>query len=182
MSGLFELFNTFFVIGLSAFGGGYAVIPLIQHYIVESKRWISVNEMIDITSISQMTPGPIFINAATFVGIKVEGLWGGLIATLGSVFPGLFIVLVLAYLFHKYGNLRFIQNILKALKPTIVALIWMAALSLMMGSLFLEETQSLNLPSSLAFMSAIALSLKTKADTLVIVAVGGLIGFIFYLI
>lgn len=182
MSGLFELFKTFFLIGLSAFGGGYAVIPLIQHYIVESKGWISVNEMIDITSISQMTPGPIFINAATFVGIKVEGLWGGLIATLGSVLPGLFIVLVLAYLFNKYGNLRFIQNILKGLKPTIVALIWIAALSLMIGSLYLKETQSLSFPSVLAFLIAIALSLKTKVDTLVIVAVGGLIGFIFYLL
>jgi chromate transporter len=181
MSGLFELFKTFFIIGLSAFGGGYAVIPLIQHYIVESKGWISVNEMIDITSISQMTPGPIFINAATFVGIKVEGLWGGLIATLGSVLPGLFIVLMLAYLFNKYGNLRFIQNILKGLKPTIVALIWMAALGLVAESLFISAAQTLNLASTLAFLIAIWVSLKTKADTLLIVGIGGLVGFIFYL-
>lgn len=181
MSGLFELFKTFFLIGLSAFGGGYAVIPLIQHYIVESKGWISVNEMIDITSISQMTPGPIFINAATFVGIKVEGLWGGLIATLGSVLPGLFIVLVLAYLFNKYGNLRFIQNILQGLKPTVVGLIWLAALTLLINTLQTHEN-TLNLTSLSAFIIATFLSLKTKIDTLGIVAVGGLIGYLVYLL
>ncbi len=181
MSGLFELFKTFFLIGLSAFGGGYAVIPLIQHYIVESKGWISVNEMIDITSISQMTPGPIFINAATFVGIKVEGLWGGLIATLGSVLPGLFIVLVLAYLFNKYGNLRFIQNILQGLKPTVVGLIWLAALTLLINTLQTHQN-TLNLTSLSAFIIATFLSLKTKIDTLGIVAVGGLIGYLVYLL
>lgn len=181
MSGLFELFKTFFLIGLSAFGGGYAVIPLIQHYIVESKGWISVNEMIDITSISQMTPGPIFINAATFVGIKVEGLWGGLIATLGSVLPGLFIVLVLAYLFNKYGNLRFIQNILQGLKPTVVGLIWLAALTLLINTLQTHQN-TLNLTSLSAFIIATFLSLKTKIDTLGIVAFGGLIGYLVYLL
>ena len=181
MSGLFELFKTFFLIGLSAFGGGYAVIPLIQHYIVESKGWISVNEMIDVTSISQMTPGPIFINAATFVGIKVEGLWGGLIATLGSVLPGLFIVLVLAYLFNKYGNLRFIQNILQGLKPTVVGLIWLAALTLLINTLQTHQN-TLNLTSLSAFIIATFLSLKTKIDTLGIVAVGGLIGYLVYLL
>lgn len=180
MNGLFELFKTFIIIGLSAFGGGYAVLPLIQYYIVESKGWISVNEMIDITSISQMTPGPIFINAATFVGIKVEGFLGGLIATVGSVLPGFLIVLVLAYLFERHGNLRFVQNILNGLKPTLVALIWMAALSLAMGSLFVFENQSISLPSSLAFILALYLSIKNKADTLIIVAFGGALGLIFY--
>ena len=181
MSGLLELFKSFFLIGLSAFGGGYAVIPLIQHYIVESKGWISVNEMIDITSISQMTPGPIFINSATFVGIKVEGLWGGLIATLGSVLPGLFIVLVLAYLFNKYGNLRFIQNILQGLKPTVVGLIWLAALTLLINTLQTNQN-TLNLTSLSAFIIATFLSLKTKIDTLGIVTVGGLIGYLVYLL
>jgi len=81
MSLWLELLLTFMMIGISAFGGGYAVMPLIQKYVVDGTGWISLMELADITSISQMTPGPIMINAATFVGIKTAGLLGGLIAT-----------------------------------------------------------------------------------------------------
>ena len=92
---LIELFITFLIIGVSAFGGGYAVMPLIQNYIVDNHHWITMTELADITSLSQMTPGPIMINAATFVGIKVGGNLGGLIATLGAVLPSFILVLIL---------------------------------------------------------------------------------------
>lgn len=180
MTLLFELFKTFMMIGISAFGGGYAVMPLIQYYIVESKGWINMVELADITSISQMTPGPIFINAATFVGIKVSGFIGGWVATIGSVLPSFILALILGYLFEKHGNLQFIQNIMKGLKPTIVGLIWVAAITLMMTSLMNES--HLDWPAITAFAIAIAISLKTQWDTLVIVLLGGAIGFIFYLI
>ena len=123
---LIELFITFLIIGVSAFGGGYAVMPLIQNYIVDNHHWITMTELADITSLSQMTPGPIMINAATFVGIKVGGNLGGLIATLGAVLPSFILVLILGYLFAKHGNLNFIQNIMKGLRPTIVGLIAVA--------------------------------------------------------
>ena len=113
MNLLISLFITFMLIGVSAFGGGYAVMPLIQNYIVENQAWITMNELADITSISQMTPGPIFINAATFVGIKVAGHLGGLVATVGSVLPSFGLVLILGHLFAKHGDLYFIQNIMK---------------------------------------------------------------------
>lgn len=182
----FELFYTFLLIGLSAFGGGYAVMPLIQNFIVENKHWITLTELADITSLSQMTPGPIMINAATFVGIKVGGNLGGLIATLGSVLPSFILVLILGYLFAKHGNLHFIQNIMKGLRPTIVGLIWVAALSLIVSSILIFNSDGsfmgIELTAGIAFIIALFISMKTKWDTLVVVSIGAVIGALFYYI
>lgn len=178
-----QLFVTFLMIGISAFGGGYAVMPLIQDYIVNKQGWISLLELADITSISQMTPGPIMINAATFVGIKIGGQLGGIIATLGSVLPSFILVLILGYLFNKHGNLQFIQNIMKGLRPTIVGLIWVATLSLIFTSLF-DNTlpwieNRIQWEGVVAFLVALIICFKTKWDTLIIVAIGASIGLIF---
>lgn len=183
MDQLISLFFTFMLIGVSAFGGGYAVMPLIQKYIVESHGWINLTELADITSISQMTPGPIFINAATFVGIKVSGQMGGIVATMGSVIPSFCLVLILGYLFNKHGNLYFVQNIMKGLRPTIVGLIWVAAITLVLSSLFTPVKGGwIDLPSAVAFLIALLLSLKTKWDTLLIVLAGALVGLASYFI
>jgi chromate transporter len=182
----FELFYTFLIIGVSAFGGGYAVMPLIQNYIVENQQWITMSELADITSLSQMTPGPIMINAATFVGIKVGGSLGGLIATLGSVLPSFILVLILGYLFAKHGNLHFIQNIMKGLRPTIVGLIGVAALTLIITSIFVYNPSSpmigVEMTALVAFIVALLISMKTKWDTLIVVLIGAIIGAIAYFI
>jgi chromate transporter len=182
----FELFYTFLIIGVSAFGGGYAVMPLIQNYIVENQQWITMNELADITSLSQMTPGPIMINAATFVGIKVGGSLGGLIATLGSVLPSFILVLILGYLFAKHGNLHFIQNIMKGLRPTIVGLIGVAALTLIITSIFVYNPSSpiinIEMTALISFIVALLISIKTKWDTLFVVLIGAVIGAIAYFI
>ncbi|NTW91186.1 MAG: chromate transporter [Erysipelotrichaceae bacterium] len=183
---LLDLFITFLIIGVSAFGGGYAVMPLIQNYIVDSRHWITMNELADITSLSQMTPGPIMINAATFVGIKVGGNIGGLVATLGSVLPSFILVLILGYLFAKHGNLHFIQNIMKGLRPTIVGLIAVAALSLFITSILVSNLEGsiigVEITALVSFIVALVISMKTKYDTLVIVLVGAVIGAIAYFI
>lgn len=183
---LIDLFITFLIIGISAFGGGYAVMPLIQNYIVDSRHWITMNELADITSLSQMTPGPIMINAATFVGIKVGGNIGGLIATLGSVLPSFILVLILGYLFAKHGNLHFIQNIMKGLRPTIVGLIAVAALTLFITSILILNPEGsfigVEMTALISFIVALFISIKTKFDTLVIVLVGAMIGAISYFI
>ena len=181
-----ELFYTFILIGISAFGGGYAAMPLIQNYIVENKNWITISELADITSLSQMTPGPILVNAATFVGIKVGGNIGGLIATLGAVLPSFILVLILGYLFAKHGNLNFIQNIMKGLRPTIVGLIWVAALTLIITSIILLNTEGkfigVEMTALVAFIVSMFISMKTKWDTLIIVSIGAVIGVLFYFI
>ena len=105
MTVLLELFWSFFQIGLFSVGGGYAAMPLIQHQVVDLHGWMTMQEFIDIITISQMTPGPIAINSATFVGIQIAGLPGAIIATLGCVFPSCVIVLTLAWVYFRYRNL-----------------------------------------------------------------------------
>ncbi len=120
---LLQLFSSFFLVGLFCVGGGYASMPLIQAQVIDVHNWLSMSEFIDIFAISQMTPGPIGINAATFVGTKVAGLPGAIAATTGFVAPSLIIVLILAWLFFKYGNMGGIKGILNGLRPAVVALI-----------------------------------------------------------
>ena len=182
MSVIFELFITFMMIGISAFGGGYAVMPLIQHYIVDTHHWISMTELIDITAISQMTPGPIMINAATFVGIKVAGLFGGVVATFGSVLPSFVLVVILAMIFERHGKLDFIQNFMKGLRPTIIGLIYLAAFTLVSASLFNNQlpwvSNQIDWTAVIAFVIVLFLSIKTKLDTAWLVGIGGLVGLI----
>lgn len=180
---LWELFVTFLTIGSTAFGGGYAVMPLITRYIVEQRHWLSIIELADVTSISQMTPGPIILNSATFVGVKMAGFMGGVVATLGSILPSFLILLVLGHYYFKHSNLDFVQAILKGLRPAIVGLILIASLTLIKTSLFngvwpIINGYSFNLVSIATFIIAMVLSSKTKMDTLGIVAIGGLVGFL----
>ena len=101
-----RLFMSFLQIGLFSFGGGYAALPLIQEQIVELHGWLSQSEFTDLITISQMTPGPIAVNAATFVGIRVAGIPGAVTATLGCIFPSCVIVSILAFLYLKYKKNR----------------------------------------------------------------------------
>ena len=98
----FQLFLSFFQIGLLSFGGGYAAMPLIQGQVVQGHGWLSMSEFTDLITISQMTPGPIAVNSATFVGIKIAGIPGALVATFGCILPSCILVTLLAKLYLKY--------------------------------------------------------------------------------
>ena len=100
-----ELFWSFLQIGLFSFGGGYAALPLIQQQVVDNHAWLSMTEFTNLITISQMTPGPIAINSATFVGIKIAGIPGAVVATLGCVLPSCIIVTIIAKLYLKYRNM-----------------------------------------------------------------------------
>ncbi len=131
-----QLFWSFFQIGLFSIGGGYAALPLIQEQIVTQHGWMTMTEFSDIITISQMTPGPIAINAATFVGTRIAGPGGAAIATLGCVFPSCVIVLTLAFIYYKYRNITMVQGTLKGLQPAVVALIASAGLSILVMAFF----------------------------------------------
>ena len=118
-----RLFFAFFQIGLFSFGGGYAAVPLIQHQIVETNHWLEMSQFADLITIAEMTPGPIAINSATFVGQQIAGFPGAVICTLGCIFPSFIIVLLLSFLYMKYRNLKTMQGILTGLRPAIVAMI-----------------------------------------------------------
>ena len=115
------LFLAFFQIGLFSVGGGYAAMPLIQSLVVESHGWLTIAEM---------TPGPIAVNSATFVGMRCAGLPGALVATFGCITPSLILVTLLSYLYGRFRSGQTMQNVLGALRPVVVALIASAALSI----------------------------------------------------
>ena len=134
-----ELFWSFVKVGAFCVGGGYASMPLIQAQVIDEHGWLTMQQFIDIFTISQMTPGPIGINAATFVGTKVAGLPGAVCATVGFVFPSVSIVLLLGHLFFKYGDIGPVRGILNGLRPAVVALICSAGLSFVFLALWNTE-------------------------------------------
>ena len=143
-----QLFLSFLQIGLFSFGGGYAAMPLIQGQVVTAHGWLSMSEFTDLITISQMTPGPIAVNSATFVGIKIAGIPGALIATLGCILPSCIIVTVIAKLYLRYRELDMLQGILNSLRPAVVAMIASAGISILItafwgssASIALAETK-----------------------------------------
>lgn len=135
-----ELLWSFFQIGLFSFGGGYAALPLIQTQVVDLHGWLNMTEFVDIITISQMTPGPIAINASTFVGMRIAGVGGAVVATLGCVLPSCIIVLILAYLYYKYRGLSMIQGALSGLRPAVVSLIASSGMGIMILALWGGDT------------------------------------------
>ena len=133
---MLALFLRFIMIGALAFGGGYAVLPLVQQQCVELTGWLNMGEFSDLLTISQITPGPIAIDAAAFVGMKVGGVVGAVVASAGFLLPPFAIVTALYLLFKKYGQLDFMQDILSALKPAVVGLVAVAAADVIVDSLW----------------------------------------------
>ena len=112
-----QLFLSFLQIGMFSFGGGYAAMPLIQGQVVTTHGWLTMSEFTDLITISQITPGPIAVNSATFVGLKIAGIPGAVVATVGCILPSCIIVTILARLYLKYRNLDLLQGVLKSLRP-----------------------------------------------------------------
>lgn len=133
---LIDLFFSFLQIGLFSIGGGYVAIPLIQQQVVNRHGWLSMAVFNDLVTIAEMTPGPIGINAATFVGVRTAGLPGALIASLGFVLPSLVIASLLGWLYYRYRKAQLMQNILGGLRPVVVALIASAALGIALQAVF----------------------------------------------
>ena len=135
-----QLFFSFLQIGLFSFGGGYAAVPLIQEQIVNIHGWLDMDQFTDLITISQMTPGPIAINSATFVGIRIGGIPGALVATLGCILPSCIIVTLLAKLYLKYQKLDVLQRVLDSLRPAVVALIASAGISILITAFWGSES------------------------------------------
>ena len=135
-----ELLWSFLQIGLFSIGGGYAAMPLIQQQVVDLHPWLTMTQFADIMAIAEMTPGPIAINAATFVGIQVAGIPGALAATLGCVLPSCVIVLTLAWAYYRFRGLSLVRGLLAGLRPAVVAMIASAGLSLLILALYGQRT------------------------------------------
>ena len=129
-----QLFLSFLQVGALSFGGGYAAMPLIQEQVVNLHSWLSMSEFTNLITIAEMTPGPIAVNAATFVGIKIAGISGALAATLGCILPSCIIVTILARLYLRYRKMDMLQGILGTLRPAVVALIGSAGVLILISA------------------------------------------------
>jgi chromate transporter len=170
-----ELFLAFFKIGIFGFGGGYAMLPLIKNEVVDlPHQWLSFAEFTDIVAISQMTPGPIAINSATYVGYSVSGnIYGALIATLGVCLPPFFIMLLISRFYLKFRQNRTMENVFLSLKPAIIGLIGAAALSLMNRQNFVDYS------SVILFCASFYASYR-KTDPFRLIIVAGIAGMLLY--
>ena len=120
---LLTLFTVFFKIGAFTFGGGYAMIPLIQKEVSEKHKWISEEEILDVFAISESTPGPIAINSATFIGYKIAGFWGSFFATLGVVLPSFIIISLISLILEKFQDNKAVQYAFFGIRAGVLALI-----------------------------------------------------------
>lgn len=127
---IFALFVTFLKIGAFTFGGGYAMIPLIQHEIAENHKWITNDDILDIIAISESTPGPISVNSATFVGYKVAGVLGAVFATLGLVLPSYIIITIVAFFLDKFSHLQVVKFAFNGIRAGVLVLIIKALVSM----------------------------------------------------
>lgn len=182
-----ELFLAFFKIGLFSFGGGYAAVPLIQSQIAEKNHWLEMSQFADLITIAEMTPGPIAVNSATFVGQQIAGFPGSVICTLGCVLPSLIIVLLLSWLYMKFRNLNTVQGVLTGLRPAIVAMISSAGLSLLVLALFNSSLTQIVLTDfriveGILFIVSLILLRKFKVNPIIIIFASGIIGTIVYLL
>jgi len=140
---LLQLLFSFMQIGLFSIGGGYAAMPLIREQVVTVHGWLTMNEFADLVTIAEMTPGPIAINAATFVGMRVAGVTGVLVATAGNVFPSIVIVSLLSVMYCRYKEMSLLKSVLASLRPAVVAMIASAGLSILMQVAFSGGTAAL---------------------------------------
>jgi chromate transport protein len=173
---LIKLFLSFLKIGLFSFGGGYAALPIIQEEVVNLNKWLSLSEFNDLITISQMTPGPIAINSATFVGSHIAGFPGALAATFGCVLPSAIIVGTISYFYKKYKNLDAMTNVLYFLRPAIVSMILIAGVQILRTAFFDTNAISLaNLDYLMVTIFAISLFVmfKLKTDPIKIMLASG---------
>ena len=171
-----QLFWSFLQIGLFSIGGGYAAMPLIQAQVVDSHAWLSMNEFTDLVTIAEMTPGPIAVNSATFVGIRIAGLPGALIATFGCILPSLFIVSMLAFIYYRYKRMSMLQSVLASLRPAVVALIASAGLSILLQVVFgggQMAVANLNWVGIVLFAAAFFLLRKFKWNPILVMVLCG---------
>lgn len=186
-----ELFYTFFKIGLFSFGGGYGMLSVIQGEVVAEHEWLTASEFTDIVAVSQMTPGPIGINSATYVGYSAVlnatgseelAFLGSLVASFAVMLPSIILMLIVSRYFMKYSKHPMVENIFKVLRPAVVGLIASAALLLMTEENFGSPTETpLQFCVSVALFIAAFVAMKFyKVSPILILVLAGIFGGVFY--
>ncbi len=183
-----ELFLSYLQIGLFSIGGGYAAMPLIEHQVVEVHPWLSETQFADIVTIAEMTPGPIAVNSATFVGTLVAGLPGAIAATAGCVFPSCVIVITLACFYDHFRKLKVVQGVLSGLRPAVVAMIASAGITLFLTAVYGSSTLStasaaltdLDVRALMIFVGAFLILRIRKMSPIRVMVGSGVVGLILF--
>lgn len=171
---LIKLFWAFLKIGTFSFGGGYAMLPFIQKEVVESNGWISMSEFTDIIGISQMTPGPVAINSATFVGYKIDGVLGSIFATLGVVTTSFILVTIISKILNNFKESEVIKGALLGMRPVLIALIIYAFIDL-------AKEVYIDLKSIIITLIIGVILLSKKVHPILVIVIAAVLGLIFYL-
>lgn len=183
-----QLFYTFFKIGLFGFGGGYAMISMIQGEVVTRYQWLTTSEFTDIIALSQMTPGPIGINSATYVGYTAIvnagyshaiGVIGSVIATVSVVLPSFILMIFISRFFLKYQKHPAVESVFRRLRPGVVGLLAAAALVLMNGENFGNNSYQVII-SSVLFAGTFIASYRYKINPILLIIIAGVIGYLCY--
>ncbi len=174
-----QLFLSFLQIGAFSFGGGYAAMPLIQEQVVIQHSWLTMSSFSNLVTIAEMTPGPIAVNAATFVGTQIAGIPGAIVATLGCILPSCIFVTGLAYIYTKYRNLSVLQGTLASLRPAVVAMIAKAGVSILVSAFFINGVvsfapENISFRMVLYFAAALVMLRKFKMNPILVMVLCGL--------
>lgn len=175
-----QLFWAYLKIGIFGFGGGYAMLSMIQFEIVEHYQWISAEEFADIVALSQMTPGPISINMATFTGYTVGGFWGSLIATAALVLPSLLMLYLVLKMLFKHKDNYIVKSTLSLMKPVIAGLIFVAALLMMNSSNFTDFGLHQNNISVIICALTFVGVFWAKINPILLIIASGIVGYLVY--
>ncbi|MBL3657105.1 chromate transporter [Fulvivirga sediminis] len=165
-----QLFISFLKVGFFMFGGGYAMIPLLEQELIQKRKWISNDDLLEIISFSQMTPGTIAINAATYIGNEQGKTWGGLVASLGIIFPSLLIISLVYHLAGSHFDLPWLQNAFLGIRACLVAMIG--------KSVFKLFKSGIKGNVSIAIFLLALIALLIGAHPILIIILGGIVGFI----
>jgi len=171
--GYLELLWTFFVIGGTAFGGGYTVVPILDRELVKKRGWISMDEVLDFYTIAQITPGVIIVNIATFVGYKRKGFLGGIVATTGMMLPGIFLMLIISMFFRHFAEHRIVQHAMVGIRLAVCALMLDVVVKLFKG--FFRDYKAV-----IISVAAFALSAVFSTNPVFVVLGAGLAGLLLY--
>ena len=175
MQDYIDLFVSWFKMGLFTFGGGYAMLPMIQKEVIEKHGWATESEVMDYYAIGQCTPGIIAVNAATFIGYKVKGVSGGIVATLGVVSPSLIIIFLISTLITNFSELEVVQHALRGIQVAVCVLMFVAIEKLLKNGVK-------DLPSAIIFLVALVLSLFTNLSTVILVIMAAIAGYVLYVV
>ena len=174
-----QLFLSFLQIGAFSFGGGYAAMPIIQEQVVIQHSWLTMDSFSNLVTIAEMTPGPIAVNAATFVGTQIAGIPGAIVATLGCILPSCIFVTGLAYIYTKYRNLSVLQGTLASLRPAVVAMIAKAGVSILVSAFFINGVvsfapENISFRMVVYFAAALVMLRKFKMNPILVMVLCGL--------